>query len=69
MGIDDKVANIQSIFKLAEKVLGSSELANKWMESEIPSLDHKSPREVLLNEDDGYEKLKSILLKIEHSIY
>lgn len=69
MGIDDKIMDLQTIFKIAEKVFKSKEKAQEWMESKVPSLNHKIPREVVLTDPEGFEKVKQVLNAIEHGVY
>lgn len=69
MGMDDKIADIQTIYLLAEKVLGE-EKAKEWMKTPIAAIQGDTPtNHIIQDRPDAFENLKNILGKIEHGIY
>ena len=61
---DDAMA----IFGAAVLAFGDVELATDWMESPLESLAGGTPRDLSLTEA-GRQKLREILLRIEHGMY
>lgn len=70
MGMDDRIADVQTIFRLAEKVLGSKETAQTWMQTPIPDLKGDTPQNhILTDKPDAFDNVKQILQRIEKGIY
>lgn len=70
MGIDDKISDLQTIVKMAERVLNSQDLASEWIKTPLADLNGDTPQNhILQNKPDAFEKVKQILIKIEHGIY
>lgn len=53
---------------LAESVLGNRESALEWLRSPLRALNYQSPVEVLVNDSDGKDKIKRILMSTEFSV-
>ena len=69
MGMDDKAADIQTVFKMATDVLGE-EKAKEWMTTSVPSIGGDTPtNHIMLDRPDAFENLKKILLGIKHGVY
>lgn len=58
-------AQIEQISALATAVIGDKGQATKWLSDPNLALDNRPPID-LIGEKDGYERVQSLLLRIEH---
>ncbi len=66
MGMDDRVADLQTIFRFAEKVFDDKDEANEWMQTPNVELNGDTPQQhIFQDKPDAFEKIKAILQKIE----
>lgn len=63
-----KTEMLQRVFDEAVRVLGSEEAAKRWLGAPIASLDSRRPIDHL-DSIEGYERVKTTLVKIEYGMY
>lgn len=70
MGMDDKAADLQTIYKIAVRVFDSKEKATDWMNKENPALGGETPQSFILSDRlSAFDEVKDLLGRIEHGIY
>lgn len=70
MGMDDRAADLQTIYQIAVKVFDSKEKATAWMIQENKALGGETPQAYILSDRlNAFEEVKNILGRIEHGIY
>ena len=61
------VVQINAITSLAQKVIGDNDKAKKWLSEPNIALDNKAPV-TLLGDRQGYERVRTLLLRIEYGV-
>ena len=64
----EKAVNIARLYSLGEKVFGSKEEFNKWMNGRVPSLGKQRPKEYL-DTTSGINLLMDELGRMQHGVY
>lgn len=62
--VADYRMNTESIWKMAERILGSSLKAEGWMNKRVPALGNEKPI-TLINSEEGRQRIYEVLHKIE----
>jgi len=64
----ERAVLIGKLFYRGEKVFGNKEKFQSWMNSSIPSLDRRKPKE-MLDTITGISMIEDELIRIEHGIF
>lgn len=64
----DGIYRLESVRSMAEEVLGSSEAANEWLNTEAMGLEFRKPID-LLSTSPGAEAVKTLLQRMKYGVY